>query len=198
MSARYYHDVIADGFSRKNVWPTKSLYTTRPDESIVCRIPSRPDSSEWVFIRRWGYIFGFALVEIRGTGPCRGGVPMLYCCVRCSPIWVIRAWRAWHLASAWPRPRPRGYRRKVDTATRWSAVRPQYIYKAAILETEQCTRCYSRSRLGGCLKAYAPLRVHLGDSRTPCVKYEHNDVMRWIWTRCHALNMNRGVKYIPT
>ena len=45
---------------------------------------------------------GFFPVEIRGAGPCRGGVHILHGCVRWRAIWRIWTWRVWHLPGWWP------------------------------------------------------------------------------------------------
>ena len=59
------------------------------------------------------------------VGPCPewgGGVHWLHSSVRWSPIWRIRAWRAWHLPGRWP-DRGRG-----NTVARWTPRRASPIY----------------------------------------------------------------------
>ena len=73
-----------------------------PTELIYMRIPP----------------IGFFPVEIRAAGPCRGGVHTLHGCVTRSPIWGIRAWRAWRLPRRWP---DGGRRSTVARWTRWLA-----------------------------------------------------------------------------
>ena len=60
-------------------------------------------------------------VEFYLKDTCMTGLASAWAMDRRSPIWRIRAWRAWRLPGWWP---DGGRRSKVDAVTRCSGVRP--------------------------------------------------------------------------